>query len=60
MWGGVLVALLDLEKRGVIPEGYHVKLAIWYFIVGLVVILLKGIVTERITAFMTRRQGVEL
>ncbi len=60
VWGGVLVALLDLEKRGVIPEGYHVKLAIWYFIVGVVVILLKGIVTERITAFMARRQGVEL
>ncbi len=60
VWGGVLVALLDLEKRGVIPEGYHVKLAIWYFIVGLIVILLKGIVTERITAFMARRQGVEL
>ena len=60
VWGGVLVALLDLEKRGVLPEGYHVKLAIWYFIVGLIVILLKGIVTERITAFMARRQGVEL
>jgi glucitol/sorbitol PTS system EIIC component len=60
VWGGVLVALLDLEKRHVIPEGYHVKLAIWYFIVGLIVILLKGIVTERITAFMARRQGVEL
>ena len=54
------MALLDLEKRGVIPQGYHVKLAIWYFIVGLIVILLKGIVTERITNFMTRRQGVEL
>ena len=60
VWGGVLVALLDLEKRGVVPEGYHVKLAIWYFIVGLLVILLKGIVTERITAFMARRQGVQL
>ncbi len=60
VWGGVLVALLDLEKRGVIPEGYHVKLAIWYFIVGLIIILLKGIVTERVTAFMARRQGVEL
>ena len=29
-------------------------------IVGLIVILLKGILTERITAFMARRQGVEL
>ncbi|WP_027170478.1 PTS glucitol/sorbitol transporter subunit IIC [Mesorhizobium sp. WSM3224] len=60
VWGGMLVALLDLEKRGVIAGGYHVKVAIWYAIVGLVVILLKGILTERITAIMARRQGVEL
>ncbi|WP_292080478.1 PTS glucitol/sorbitol transporter subunit IIC, partial [Mesorhizobium sp.] len=45
---------------GVIANGYHVKVAIWYAIVGLVVILLKGILTERITAIMARRQGVEL
>ena len=60
VWGGMLVALLDLEKRGVIASGYHVKVAIWYAIVGLVVILLKGMLTERITAIMARRQGVEL
>lgn len=60
VWGGMLVALLDLEKRGVIAPGYHVKVAIWYALVGLVVILLKGILTERITAIMARRQGVEL
>lgn len=60
VWGGMLVALLDLEKRGVVPGGYHVKVAIWYAIVGLVVILLKGMLTERITAIMARRQGVEL
>ena len=60
VWGGMLVALLDLEKRGVIAGGYHVKVAIWYAIVGLVVILLKGMLTERITAIMARRQGVEL
>ena len=60
VWGGVLVALLELEKAGKVPANYHVTVAIWYFIVGLVVILLKGIVTERITAFMARRQGVEL
>jgi PTS system glucitol/sorbitol-specific IIC component len=60
VWGGVLVALLDLEKAGKIPPSYHVTLAIYYFGVGLVVILLKGIVTERITAFLARRQGVEL
>ncbi|TPI20071.1 PTS glucitol/sorbitol transporter subunit IIC [Mesorhizobium sp. B4-1-1] len=60
VWGGMLVALLDLEKRGVIANGYHVKVAIWYALVGLVVILLKGMLTERITAIMARRQGVEL
>jgi len=60
VWGGVLVALLDLEKAGKVPPSYHVTVAIYYFIVGLIVILLKGIVTERITAFLARRQGVEL
>jgi PTS system glucitol/sorbitol-specific IIC component len=60
VWGGVLVALLELEKNGKVPVGYHIQMAIWYAIVGLVVILLKGIVTERITAILARRQGVEL
>ncbi|TIN02527.1 MAG: PTS beta-glucoside transporter subunit IIABC [Mesorhizobium sp.] len=60
VWGGILVALLELEKKGVVVAGYHVKVAIWYAIVGLVVILLKGMLTERITAIMARRQGVEL
>ena len=60
VWGGMLVALLELEKKGKVPEGYHITVAIFYLIVGFIVILLKGIVTERITAFMARRQGVEL
>lgn len=60
VWGGILVALLELEKTGAVAQGYHVKVAIWYAIVGLVVILLKGMLTERITAIMARRQGVEL
>ncbi len=60
VWGGVLVALLELERTGVVPAGYHIKVAIFYFLVGLVVILLKGIVTERITMIMARREGVEL
>ena len=42
------------------PPSYHVTVAIYYFIVGVIVILLKGMLTERITAFMARRQGVEL
>lgn len=60
VWGGILVALLELESRGAVAEGYHIQVAIWYAIVGLIVILLKGMLTERITAFMARRQGVEL
>jgi len=60
VWGGVLVALMELEKNGVVPNGYHISVAIWYAIVRLVVILLRGILTERITAIMARRQGVEL
>ena len=60
VWGGVLVALLQLEKEGKVPPSYHITVAIYYFAVGVVVILLKGIVTERITAFMARRQGVTL
>ena len=60
VWGGVLVALLELERQGAVPEGYHIKVALFYFLVGLIVILLKGIVTERITHLMARRQGVDL
>jgi PTS system glucitol/sorbitol-specific IIC component len=60
VWGGVLVALLELERSGAVPSGYHINVAIWYAIVGLIVILLKGMLTERITAIMARRQGVEL
>ena len=60
VWGGILVALLELERKGAVPGGYHIQVAIWYAIVALVVILLKGILTERITAIMARRQGVEL
>jgi glucitol/sorbitol PTS system EIIC component len=60
VWGGILVALQELERKGAIAGGYPIKVAIWYAIVGLVVILLKGMLTERITAIMARRQGVEL
>jgi PTS system glucitol/sorbitol-specific IIC component len=60
VWGGVLVALLELERTGRVPAGYHVTIAIAYFLVGIVVILLKGILTEKITMLMARRQGVDL
>jgi PTS system glucitol/sorbitol-specific IIC component len=60
VWGGVLVALLQLEKEGKVPPNFHVTVAIYYFAVGVVVILLKGIVTEWVTRVMARRQGVVL
>ena len=60
VWGGVLVALLELEKNGKIPPSYHIQVAVWYAIVGLIVILLKGFVTEWITNIIARRQGVDL
>lgn len=60
VWGGILVALMELESKGVVPQGYHITVAIWYALVGLVVILFKGMLTERITKIMARRQGVEI
>jgi glucitol/sorbitol PTS system EIIC component len=60
VWGGMLVALLQLEKEGKVPANYHVTVAIYYLLTGIVVILLKGMLTQRITAFLARRQGVEL
>ena len=60
VWGGMLVALLDLEKAGKVPPNYHVTVAIAYLIVGFIMILLKGMVTQRITAFLAKRQGIEL
>jgi PTS system glucitol/sorbitol-specific IIC component len=53
VWLGVAHGLTRLH----LPLG---PLAVRYFIAGLVVILLKGIVTERITLFFARRQGVTL
>jgi len=36
------------------------ELAIRYFIVGVIVILIRGMVTERLTLRMARQQGIEL
>lgn len=49
-------AIAGIEKLH-LPIG---PLAIRYFLVGLVVILIRGMLTERITMFIARRQGVEL
>jgi PTS system glucitol/sorbitol-specific IIC component len=34
-----------------------VPLAVRYFAVGVVVILIRGVVTERITSYLIRREG---
>ena len=65
----IIAALVPRALRETQPDSVDpaTRLAlgafVWAFlvaIVGLIIILLKGILTERITAFMARRQGVEL
>ena len=49
VWLGI-AAGIEAQGLSVVP------LAVWYLIVGLIVIFIRGIVTERITAFMWSRQ----
>lgn len=60
VWGGVLVALQQLEASGAVPPNYHIRVAMFYFGVGVIVILLRGMMTERITRLMASRQKIEL
>ncbi len=53
VWLGVARGLQQLD----LPLG---PLAVRYFLAGLVVILIRGVVTQYITLFLARRQGVEL
>jgi len=53
VWLGVAVGIQKLD----LPLG---DLAVRYFIAGLVVIFIRGLVTQYITQFLARRQGVEL
>jgi PTS system glucitol/sorbitol-specific IIC component len=53
VWLGVARGLQNLN----LPLG---PLAVRYFIAGLIVIFIRGIVTQYITFFLARRQGVEL
>jgi PTS system glucitol/sorbitol-specific IIC component len=53
VWLGVARGLQQLE----LPLG---PLAVRYIIAGLIVIFIRGIVTQYITFFLARRQGVEL
>jgi PTS system glucitol/sorbitol-specific IIC component len=53
VWLGVARGLQQLD----LPLG---PLAVRYIIAGLIVIFIRGIVTQNITFFLARRQGVEL
>ena len=53
VWLGVAKGLQDLN----LPLG---PLAVRYILAGLIVIFIRGLVTQYITFFLARRQGVEL
>ena len=53
VWLGVAEGIRRLD----LPLG---DLAVRYLIVGLIVIFIRGVLTQYITAFLARRQGVEL
>ena len=59
VWLGVATAITKLAEAGHAPFSVA-KLALAYFIVGLFVNLLKGIVTERLTALIAKREGITL
>jgi glucitol/sorbitol PTS system EIIC component len=59
VWLGVATAITKLAEAGNAPFSLA-KLALTYLLVGLVVNLLKGIVTEYITKIIARREGVTL
>jgi PTS system glucitol/sorbitol-specific IIC component len=52
VWLGIAAGI---ESKGLSTT----PLAVWYLIVGLIVIFIRGIVTERITAMMWSRREVE-
>jgi len=59
VWLGVAAAITKLAETQQVPFSLA-KLALAYLLVGLFVNLLKGVVTERITALIAKREGVEL
>ena len=59
VWLGVGAAISKLAETGHAPFSVA-KLALAYLLVGLFVNLLKGIVTERITSIIAKREGVVL
>ena len=52
VWAGISAGVLQAD-----PEKYPV-LAILYFLTGIVVIFFRGFITEWITRFLIRRQGL--
>lgn len=57
---GELFVYLGIAN-GVMQAGYNQgSLAVRYFLTGIIVILLRGVVTERITKFLAKRSGVVL
>jgi PTS system glucitol/sorbitol-specific IIC component len=61
VWLGVAAGITTLQQSGSPDLHFSLtRLALFYFIVGLIIITLKGIVTERITAILAKRQGVDL
>jgi PTS system glucitol/sorbitol-specific IIC component len=59
VWLGVATAITKLVETGNAPFSLA-KLALAYLLVGLIVNLLKGILTERLTALIAKREGVSL
>ncbi|MDH2435515.1 PTS glucitol/sorbitol transporter subunit IIC [Pokkaliibacter sp. MBI-7] len=59
VWLGVATGITTLVNNGTAPFSVA-KLALFYLLVGLLVNLLKGILTERITVFLARREGIVL
>ncbi|MCC0629920.1 PTS glucitol/sorbitol transporter subunit IIC [Clostridioides sp. ES-S-0108-01] len=51
VWLGISAGLTTLGKE-------TTTLALWYFIVGLIVIFIRGIITEKMYAFLTRKNKV--
>ena len=59
VWLGVATAITKLNEAGTAPFSVA-KLALAYLLVGLLVNLLKGIVTEWITDLIAKREGIKL
>lgn len=59
VWLGVAAGLTKLAESHALAFSIP-KLALFYLIVGLVVNLLKGILTERLTRMLAHRENIEL